>query len=119
MLSKEEIEESKRNAKRVLEADPLMATIDFQYIDISNLLEYIEQLESDKQKLIEKLEEEKNSINIEIKENRELINKRQEDLTIGEHTAMINNLIDKNKKLEIQLQHIKELLKILRGKANE
>lgn len=55
MLSKEEIENSKRNAKRVLETDPLTSTIDFQYNDVDNLLEYINQLESDKQKLIEKL----------------------------------------------------------------
>lgn len=56
MLSKEEIENSKRSLKRVLETDPLIATVDFQYIDVDNLLEYTNQLESDKQKLIEKIE---------------------------------------------------------------
>lgn len=45
MLSKEEIEEAKRNCKRVLETDPLKSTIDFQYNDVDNLLEYIEELE--------------------------------------------------------------------------
>lgn len=59
MLSKEEIENSKRNLKRVLETDPLLRTIDFQYNDVDNLLDYAEQLETQKQKLIEKLEEDK------------------------------------------------------------
>ena len=55
MLSKEEIEESK---------ECLQETIRNTYgegkaIKLNNLLEYIEKLESDKQKLIEKLEKDK------------------------------------------------------------
>lgn len=52
MPSKEEIEEAKRNCKKVLEADPLKGTIDFDYCDVDTLIRGIEQLEAEKQELI-------------------------------------------------------------------
>ncbi len=53
MLSKEEIKESKAHLEMLLDYG-ILASEDEQ--PIKNILEYIEQLESDKQKLIEKLE---------------------------------------------------------------
>mgnify|MGYP001091151935 CR=1 FL=1 len=48
MPSKEEIEEAKRHCKKVLEADPLKGTIDFDYCDVDILIAGIEQLEVEK-----------------------------------------------------------------------
>lgn len=55
MPSKEEIEEAKRNCKRVLEVDPLKGTIDFDYCDIDTLIAGIEQLEARNTEVIKKL----------------------------------------------------------------
>lgn len=58
MPSKEEIEQAKRNCKRVLETDPLKSTIDFQYNDVDTLIEGLEQLEAERKSVINYLKEE-------------------------------------------------------------
>lgn len=55
MLSKEEIEKSKECLKETIQN----TYAEGKAIKLNNLLEYIDKLESDKQKLIEKLEERK------------------------------------------------------------
>ncbi len=64
MLSKEEIKESKAHLEMLLDYG-ILASEDEQ--PIKNILEYIEQLESDKQKLIEKLEKDIENANDNIK----------------------------------------------------
>lgn len=58
MLSKEEIKQAKECLKETLQN----TYAEGKAIKLNNLLEYIDHLESDKQKLIEKLEEDKETL---------------------------------------------------------
>ena len=114
MLSKEEIENSKSNVKRVLETDPLTATIDFQYNDVDNLLKYIKQLESDNYEL-------NNRINDYIEERRELIEKLEEELernnrdTKLAETGKLNLSSEEWREIATEDKLINEILSILKG----
>ena len=112
MLSKEEIENSKSNVKRVLETDPLTATIDFQYNDVDNLLKYIEQLESDNYEL-------NNRINDYIEERRVLIEKLEEKIKYYEENDEIlasnNDNYSDGTVIYRFIKEFKEILSILKG----
>lgn len=59
MPSKEEIEQAKRNCKKILEyTNPLSGMADFDYCDVDTLISGLEQLEAEKQELINYLKEE-------------------------------------------------------------
>lgn len=94
-MSKEEIEKSKRNVEKVLETDPLTATIDFQYYDVFVLLEYIQQLETKEQKVIDNLEAE--------------IKADEEDLKYNNLTEYGRGCLDE----------AKEILEIMKGEESE
>ncbi len=53
MPSKEEIEEAKRNCKKILEyTNPLSGMADFDYCDVDTLISGLEQLEAEKTEVI-------------------------------------------------------------------
>lgn len=79
MLSKEEIEKMKKYFKECIIKEQIFEE-DFTIEFMKNALQYIEQLETSKQKLIEKLEQDSsNGFTVEHKDNHKIILKQKID----------------------------------------
>lgn len=121
MLSKEEIENGKAHIRWMLD-NGILTSEDDSHVEA--VLEYIEQLESEKQKLIEKLEGESKQFDEETREIAIKLNEARDFIITDEYEQAENDeyiliLEEKYKKTNIKRIRTNEILEILKGEKNE
>lgn len=123
MISKEDIEKAKERINKRLTIEKYTKNIatPIHINDLKTVLEYIEQLETEKENLIKKLEEDSKQFDEETKEIAIKLNNARDFISTDEYEEAENeehilNLEEKYEKVNTKRIRTNEILKIMKGK---